>query len=624
MSALFEKAKQQAGRGDHKIALATLRRLMEKERRHAEAPILAANIFEQTGEPEQAAEHYLKAAALSSTKKKELGFRAASLFLALPDPERALHALMLLHPFMPDDVHVVHGICSILREAGRYRDAEPFARTLAGLAVSFDNFMSAGIVLSGIGDFEAAYPLLQSAFAEKPADRLAQCELLWCAGNLCDFSLAAPLQEQLIRLYAAEGSEIDVRENAFRCLMWSDDEVLLARASLMTARSVLEGVPLGSPPQPRRIASDERIRVGYISSDFYDHATMALIGGVLEAHDRQRFEIYAFCHTDPDKRYGPVRARFEASVDHLVDIGALTDDQAAGTIRAAGIDILVDLKGFTEGARLGIFKRRPAAIQVSYLGFPGSVAGAGIDFALTDAVVTPETSAPFFEQTLLRLPDSYQCNDSKRAIPVRSGTRADHGLPDEGVVFCSFNHAVKIRPPVFAAWLEILKRVPGSVLWLGNLNPGARRNLTAAAVAAGVAAERLVFAPVLPMGTHLARLGHADIALDTAPCNGHTTTSDALWAGVPVVTMKGRSFAGRVSESLVRAGGLGDLVAEDGGDFIRLASAIASDPAALASLKARLVVARGSAPLFDTVRITRAIEAKFLDVYEASLNDAAA
>lgn len=619
MSVLFEKAKQQAHRGDHKVALATLRRLMEKERRHAEAPILAANIFEKLGDKEQAAGFYLKAATLSTAKKKELGFRAASLFLEVSDPQGALAALMVLHPAMPDDLHVVHGICSLLREAGRYRDAEPFARKLAPQAASFDNCLNAGIVLNGLGDFEAAYPLLQRAFAERPADRLAQCELHWCAGNLCDFSLSAPLQEQLEHFYAAEGPDADVRENAFRCLMWCDDEALLARASRMTAEHVLGASRTEAPSSVEKPAPhDGRLRIGYVSSDFYDHATMALFAGILETHDRERFDIHAFCHTPAAKRRGAMRERFEASADHLTDILDLSDHDAAQRIREAGIDILVDLKGFTEGARLGIFQQRPAPVQVTYLGFPGSVAGACIDYALTDAIVTPGTSEPFFEETLLRLPGSYQCNDARREIVVRTGERQAFGLPEDGIVFCSFNHAAKIRPAIFGAWMEILKRVPGSVLWLGQLNGGARQNLLAAAEACGVFAARLIFAETLPMAEHLQRLAHADIALDTAPCNGHTTTSDALWAGVPVITFKGKSFAGRVSESLLRAANLGDLVAEDRAGFIDLAAGLAGSAGQLAAVRERLIKARTEAPLFDTLRTTRAIEEKFLEIAKRS------
>lgn len=613
MSVLFEKAKQQAHRGDHKVALATLRRLMEKERRHAEAPILAANIFEKLGDRGQAAGLYLKAANLSSTKKKELGFRAASLFLEVPDPDGALAALMALYPSMPDDLHVVHGICSILREAGRYRDAEPFARKLAAQAVSFDNCLNAGIVLNGLGDFASAYPLLQRAFAERPTDRLAQCELHWCAGNLCDFTLSAPLQEQLEHFYALEGSEADIRENAFRCLMWCEDEALLARASRMTAQHVLGGTA-APPPAAGPPLRGGRLRIGYVSCDFHDHATMALFAGVLEAHDRERFEIHAFCHTPAAKRQGGMRARFEAGIDHLSDILDLSDAEAAQRIRDAGIDILVDLKGFTEGARLGIFQQRPAPVQVTYLGFPGSVAGACIDYALTDSVVTPEASDPFFEEKLLRLPGSYQCNDSRRETVVRSGDRMAFGLPEEGIVFCSFNHAAKIRPAIFSAWMQILKDVPGSVLWLGHLNDGARANLMASVERSGVPAGRLIFAPTLSMQEHLRRLPYADIALDTAPCNGHTTTSDALWAGVPVVTFRGKSFAGRVSESLLRAAGMDDLIASDRQGFVRLATGLAGSAGKLADARARLIAARTVAPLFDTVRTTRAIEEKFIGI----------
>lgn len=609
MSALLDKAKQQFNRGDYKIALATLRRLISQEKRNPDGYILAATIHEQQGNREQAAAFYADAIPLTPTLKREVGFRAASHFLAIGLGERALAALVALHRFLPDDADVNHGICSILREAGRYPEAAPFALKLAAIGTSFDNLLNAGIVLSGLGRYEEAYPALLKAHAENPDERLALSELFWCAGNLCDFAIADALQARIEQAYRREGPAADIRENAFRAVTWSADEAYHAAVARRTAAALFPPVAETAATPPS--VAGRRIRIGYVSADFCEHATMALFAGVLESHDRTAFEIFGICHTPENARHGAMRARFLQSVDHCVDILALNDDAAAEKIRQSGIDILVDLKGFTQGSRLGIFCRRPAPVQVTYLGFPGSVAGVGIDYALTDAIVTPDSSIPHYQEKLLRLPASYQCNDAGREPVSRTGTRAEHGLPDAAMVFSSFNQAQKIRGPVFAAWMRILAGVDGSVLWIGDQLPAIRANLQKAAAAAGIDPARIVFAAKKPMAEHLRRLTQADIGLDTAPYNGHTTTSDALWCGVPVLTWKGTSFAGRVSESLLRAVGLPELVAADIDGFVHSAIALAHDRDRLSGLHDHLIAARRTAPLFDTMALTRAIEAHF-------------
>ncbi|WP_165823327.1 hypothetical protein [Metarhizobium album] len=609
MAALLDKAKQQYNRGDYKIALATLRRLIQQDRRNADAHILTATIHEQQDNRELAADFYASAMPLTANLKREVGFRAASHYLASGRSDRAFSVLLTLHGFFPDDPAVNHSICSILREASRYHEAAPFAVKLVSVGNGFENALNAGIVLSGLGRSEEAYPVLLKAQKERPDERLAVSELFWCASNLCDFPVADAMQAKLEAAYAVEGDKADIRENAFCALTWSANEAYHLAVARRTAEVMFPQVAARKAGLPD--VRGRPIRIGYLSCDFFDHATMALFAGVLETHDRSRFEIHGFCHTPEKARQGVMRERFLKSVDRYTDILDLTDDQAAEAIAKSNIDILIDLKGFTQGNRLGIFCRRPAPVQVTYLGFPGSVAGVGIDYALTDSVVTPETSVPYYAESLLRLPASYQCNDASREAVVRSGDRAGHGLPDGVVVFCSFNQAQKIRSAVFAAWMRILSAVEGSVLWLVDHPAPVRENLRAAARTAGVDPDRLVFARQKPLTEHLRRVAEADIALDTAPYNGHTTTSDALWAGVPVITWKGTSFAGRVSESLLSAVGLPELVAEDLNGFVRLAVELAQDGNRRFRLRQTLIEVRSTAPLFDTVALTRAIEAHF-------------
>ena len=356
-----------------------------------------------------------------------------------------------------------------------------------------------------------------------------------------------------------------------------------------------------------------RLRIGYLSSDFHDHATAYLIAELIERHDRDRFEIHGYSYgADPG---GAMRARLVSAFDRFTDIDALSHRAAAARIRADDIDILVDLKGHTHRARPKILAFRPAPVQVNYLGFPGTMGAPFIDYIVADDFIVPRDRQMLFAEKLAYLPDCYQPNDTRRDIAAAPG-RAACGLPAQGFVFCAFNNSFKITPTFFAIWMRLLQQVPGSVLWLLESNALVRRNLSAAAVAAGVDPDRLVFAPILPHGQHLARHRHADLFLDTLPCNAHTTASDALWAGLPVLTCVGETFAGRVAGSIVRAAGLSELVANSPRDYEALALALARDPARLAGIRSRLGAGRANLPLFDMAKRTRDLEALYARMAE--------
>ncbi|MCD2173010.1 O-linked N-acetylglucosamine transferase, SPINDLY family protein [Rhizobium sp. C4] len=618
-SEIYEQALAAFRSGNATLALAVCDRVLSVSRDDADILLLSATILEQAAEKRKAAMLYAEAAGKAADRRKDIAFRAASLFEELGERPLAFKVLAAILPLMPDDPDLLQSLCGLAREMGEYGLARDAAVALAKTAKDFDAALSAGIILNGVGLFEEASVALAKAHAERPDERLALSEYFWAAANVCDLETSAALQAELEAAYEEEGDVADIRENAFRALMWTGDEALLARYARRTADVML-------PPVAPAIGFDtniegrdpEIIRVGYLSCDFYDHATMSLLAGVLEAHDRDRFEIFAFCHTPLARREDAMHERMLDTVDYYIDILTKSDAEAAATIRSLGIDVLVDLKGFTQGARLGIFCRRAAPIQVTWLGYPGSVTGAGIQYAITDHIVTPDTSIPFYQEKLLRLPGSYQCNDAARERVSRTGSRADHGLPEDAIVFAAFNHAAKIRLPVFESWMRILSAVENSVLWLYPMGALAQSNLRAAAEKRGIAPERLVFADLAPMADHLRRLPQADLALDTGPCNGHTTTSDALWAGVPVLSFKGSSFAGRVSESLLNAVGLRDLVAEDLAGFETMALELARDPARLKHLREHLVAARDNAPLFDTDELTRQVEALYQTVVTAS------
>jgi protein O-GlcNAc transferase len=392
----------------------------------------------------------------------------------------------------------------------------------------------------------------------------------------------------------------------------SDDPALQRRAAAICAQqSATFTRPLGPIAAHSR---HDKICLCYFSGDFHNHATAQLAAGLFELHDRARFEVFGFSF-GPDKS-DPMRQRLAAGFDRFIDVRAKTDREIAELSREMEIDIAIDLKGFTRDSRTGIFARRAAPLQINYLGYPGTMGSSFIDYIVADRIVIPPETREHYTERIIYLPDSYQVNDRRRQIAASSPSREELGLPAGGFVFCCFNATVKITPEVFRIWLRILAEAPGSVFWLLADNDTARRNLRDAAAAAGIDPERLIFAPQLPPAEHLARCRAADLFLDTFPCNAHTTASDALWAGVPVLTRMGQSFASRVAASLLHAIGLEALITRSEREYEVLAVRLAANPQEIASLKRCLTERRDSAPLFDTPRFASRIEEAYMRVHE--------
>jgi predicted O-linked N-acetylglucosamine transferase (SPINDLY family) len=335
---------------------------------------------------------------------------------------------------------------------------------------------------------------------------------------------------------------------------------------------------------------------------------------LFERHDRSRFEILGFS-------FGPQKVdemskRISSAMDQFIDLRSMTDREAAELSRKLEVDIAVDLKGFTEDNRAGIFAQRTAPIQVSYIGYPGTMGADYMDYLIADPTLIPEASQQYYSEKIVYLPDSYQVNDSQRAISAKPCARVDEGLPESAFVFCCFNKTYKISPSVFDIWMRILSRVEGSVLWLLQENPWAVDNLRKEALRRGIDPTRLIFAKSLPVDEHLARQRLADLVLDTLPYNAHTTASDALWAGLPVLTRTGETFASRVAASLLRAVGLPELITTTESEFEELAVALAHNPERLHALRQRLQQNHLTAPLFDCQTYTRHLESAYSAIYE--------
>ncbi len=368
---------------------------------------------------------------------------------------------------------------------------------------------------------------------------------------------------------------------------------------------------------PARTAG-ARLRIGYFSSDFQEHPAAYLITEVLERHDRNRFEVFAYSYGPHDD--GLMRKRIIAAVDHFIDIAWEPDDLAIERIRKDQIDILVDLKGYTVGDRLGIMAQRVSPVQVTWLGYPGTTGTDFIDYLIADPYILPPDSNTGCSERIARMPHCYQPTDRRRVI-AEPLTRTEYGLPDNAFVFCCFNQTFKITPDIFAAWLRLLNTVPDSVLWLVDANRWATANLRRAASASGIAENRLVFAPRLPLSQHLARYRVADLALDTFPYTSHTTASDALWCGCPLVALCGGTFPARVSASILAACGLPDLITGSIAAYEQKICELAISPAALNDIKMRVAAARDSAPLFDTAAFTHDLETLFLDMHAGTTGD---
>ena len=368
---------------------------------------------------------------------------------------------------------------------------------------------------------------------------------------------------------------------------------------------------LGPIPQHPR---HEKIRIGYFSADFYNHATANLTAELFERHDKSKFELFAFSF-GPDKG-DEMQKRLTAAFDTFINVRGLSDQEIAALSRQHEIDIAVDLKGYTQDYRAGIFASGAAPIQVSYLGYPGTMASRYIDYIIADATVIPATSLQYYAEKVVTLPHSYQVNDSHRQIADMPFTRKILGLPEQGFVFCCFNNNFKITPDVFDIWMRILKRVDGSVLWLFEDNAVASANLRKEATRRGVDPTRLIFAPRMATPAHLARQRLADLFLDTLPYNAHTTASDALWVGLPLLTCMGESFAGRVAASLLKAVDMPELITNTPAEYEALAVALATDPKRLAQIRQKLALNRDTAPLFNAALFARHLEAAYTQMVE--------
>ncbi|MDD5586912.1 MAG: tetratricopeptide repeat protein [Alphaproteobacteria bacterium] len=434
------------------------------------------------------------------------------------------------------------------------------------------------------GDIPSALVHWEKALALKPEQQEWRAQKLLLKRQICDWNFPATAIDTL-------------PPQAVTVL--TDDPAVQKTAAQQYAQQKFKNIASFPAPSWK---PHNRLRVGYLSSDFHAHATAYLMAELFGLHDREKFEIFAYSYGADDR--SAMRARLKEQAGHFIELNKLSAEKAARRIREDEIDVLIDLKGHTRGSRLEILAFRPSPVQVHWLGYPGTLGAEFIDYFAGDAVTIPEGHEKYFTERVIRLPRCYQINDRQRTIAAAK-PRGAYGLPENALVLASFNQTYKITPEMFALWCGILKEVPEAVLWLYQSNSWAPDKLRDAAQKNGVDPSQLIFAQPLPLDQHLARYSHVDLALDTHPVGGHTTTSDALWAGTPVVTLMGKSFVSRVAASILTAAELPQLVTSSLEEYEKLIVSLMRDKEALSNLKQRLKARRGFLPLFDTPRFVK-------------------
>lgn len=559
-----------------------------------------------------------------------------TLLMAAGRLDEAIACFRAVLAHAPDHVRAWFNLGVAAARQGRAQDAVEALRHAVALQADFAAaWGELGLALQSLGRIDEAVDAFRRRVERSPQSAAAHADLALARHRAGELVAARASYE---RALALDADALEVRCNLCallqQCCDWERLGVHWPRvaAAIDAGRP---GVPLGllvaqpdvtpamqlaaaranaaqwssvaAVSRARQPPRRERIRVGYLSADFRAHATAYLTAELFELHDRARFKVVLLSY-GPDDR-SATRARLVRAADEFVDLREHGDGAAARAIAERELDILVDLNGNTDNGRMGIAARRPAPVQVSWLGFPGTLGAPFYDYLVADPHVVPAGTEACYSETVVRLPDCYQSNDRRRPRPEATGPRESFGVPDDGVLLCCFNQSFKMTPDVLAAWLRVLHAVPQATLWLLEDNAVASAALCRRARAAGIEPARLVFAPRVPLAQHLTRYRLADLAIDTFPCTSHTTASDALWMGCPLVTLTGQTFAARVATSLVRNAGLAELATPDLAHYEALVVDLARDPVRRAALRTRLAAAHGSAPLFDTPRFVGGFEA---------------
>ena len=532
----------------------------------------------------------------------QLYYLQGAVWQAVGNQEEALRSYDGALAVDPNSQEVLLNSGALLRAMFRHKEAlERFNRILAINPNHVGALGNCGIMLTEFKQSEPAIAMFEKLITIKPDFDYGLGLLFYERMHICDWGGLDTLGQQIVQ-GVREGKKV-CKSLAFMCLSDEARDHQKAAQTFAAQQNPLQADVLWRGERYEH----KRIRIAYVSPDLREHPVGHLMAGVFERHDKSRFETIAISIGIDDQ--SRLRARMIKAFDHFIDARAMSAQQIARQMREMEVDIAIDLGGYTSDTRTAIFSYRPAPVQVNYLGYPGTMGTSYFDYILADRHIIPLQQRQFYNEKVAYLPDTYLPTDNSVQISERTPTRAECGLPDTGVVFCSFSHDYKISPPVFDVWMRLLLQVPGSVLWLMSRGELAQGNLRKEAQARGVEPSRLIFAGRVPLvEDHLARYRQADVFLDTHPYNAHTTAADALMAGLPVVTYMGNSFPSRVAGSLLHAIGLPELIAHTMLDYENIALQLATEPSALLDTKTRLLANQKTHALFQTDRFCRNLE----------------
>lgn len=604
-----------AALGRYQEAITHFQRALELQQGFPDALINLANAWVAMGfasvlggRPVDALAAFDKAITLRPTVSKAHAGRGLAL-AAAGRGEEAISAYLRATRLNPRDSGVFIEVGRLMVRLGRLDNAHAaFAEALRlqpGDALALEG---SAMTLIALNRHEEALSGLELLWSMKPEIDYLQGSRLHTRLSCCNWSGFEAQSASLI----ARVRRGELGDAPLPFMAHCDSAADQRRCAELYARDRCAVGDARTAPVVRLPSTRARLRVGYLSADFRNHAVAQQLVAVLEAHDRSQVETFGFSAGPSDE--SPLRRRLEYALGHVVEVGAMPDAAIAERMREHAIDVVVDLGGYTTGSRTRVLAYRPAPVQVAFLGFPGTLGADFIDYIVADRHVIPDSEREHYTEQVIFMPDSYMPSDVAKPIGV-SPSRAAAGLPADGTVFCCFNAPYKITPGMFDVWMRILSELPDSILWLRDCSATAKSNLSREAHRRAVAPSRLRYAPKLPaLADHYARLSLADLFLDSFPYNAHTTASDALAAGVPVITLRGRSFASRVATSLLHAVDLGQLSVETPDSYAQLAIDLARDPGAIARLKDHLSMVRATAPLFDPRRYCRHLEAAFLEI----------
>jgi predicted O-linked N-acetylglucosamine transferase (SPINDLY family) len=607
VEALFSRGAILANFGKVESALADFDAALAIAPNSAEALNNRGNALRSLGRHQEALASFDKALALNPGYFEAICNRGVT-FAELNRWEEAIASYDAALAINPSYAPAHYNRGNALQALKRHQEAvESFGKAIAVIPGYLDALTNCGYSLHELNRHGEAIANYETVLAVQPEHAMAVSGLTITALSVCDWQRTEG-RADLLRARVAAGSW---PVPAFTLMAMFNDSALHLKG---TTKFIKEKFPAPAALWTGRVWRHEKIRVAYLSSDYHRHPVPYLIAQVFELHDRSRFEIHGISFGPDDG--SDIRTRLVKGFDRFFDARSVADGETARRLNELEIDIAVDLTGLTGDTRPGrVLSYRPAPIQVNYLGYPGPMGADFIDYILADRIVLPFDQQPFFSEKIVHLPDCYQANDSKREIAAHGPSRAESGLPAQGFVFCCFNNNWKITPPMFDIWMRLMRTVDGSVLWLLQHNELSAQNLRKEAAARGVDPARLVFAGRVPLEQHLARHRHADLFLDTLPYNADTTGSDALWVGVPLVTCCGQSFAGRVATSLLTAVGLPELATGNLQEYEALALRLATEPALLQQVRAKLQDNRLKYPLFDSERICRHIESAYTTMW---------